>query len=107
GRAVEGAAVEPGEDRGVAVAALHAAPAAELRFDDGKVTAGVRMRTADDGAADRTEIAGGQEIRHVRRKATQHQVEDAHLDLEIETVRRRLPGIEDRARPGQHLERAE
>ena len=77
GRAVEGLAVEAGEDRAVAVAAARGAPAADLRLDDREVAAGVGMRAADERAADRGEVAGRQALRQMRREAAPDQVVDA------------------------------
>src|SRR5580704_491586 len=95
GGAVERFAVEAGEYGAVAVAAAHRAPAAELRLHDRVVPAGVGMRTADHSAADRGKAARRKQVWHMRREAAQHQIENAHLDLEIEADRRRLQRIEN------------
>ena len=68
---------------------------------------GIGMDAADERAADRGEMAGGQPLRHVLRQAAPHQVVDAQLDLVIEADRRRLPGVEDRALAGQQIDRPE
>src|SRR5262245_2997971 len=62
GRAVERVPVDRAEHRAVAVPRGGAAPPAELRFDDGEVLAGVGVRPADEGAADRAEVAGGEAV---------------------------------------------
>ena len=107
GRAVVGLAVEAAEDRAVAVAAAARAPAAELRLDDGVLPAGIGMDAADEGAADRGEVPGGQPLGHVRREAAPHQVVHPELDLVVEADRRRLLGVEDRAFARQQVDRPE
>src|SRR5207237_3754477 len=67
-RAVERVAVEAAEHGAVAVAPGGAAPAADLRLDDREVSAGVRVRPADEGAADRREAAGREPLAEVRRQ---------------------------------------
>ena len=73
GGTVEGVAVEAAEDRAVAVARGGAAPAADLGLDDREVAAGVGVRSADERAADRGEVARGQPVAEVRREAAQDQ----------------------------------
>src|SRR5690606_36323013 len=74
GRTVVGLAVETAEDRRVAVAASASAPAADLRLDDRVLATRVGVDAADEGAAHRGEMPGGEPVRHVWCQAAPHDV---------------------------------
>ena len=107
GRTVERVAVEAAEHRVVAVGVCGAAPAAELRLDDREVAPRVRMRPADERAADRREAAGRQPVAEVRGEAAPDHVVQADLDLVVRRKRCRRLRVEDGARPGQQPQRLE
>ena len=99
--------MEPGEDRAVAVPRRGGAPATDLGLDDQDLAAGVGMRPADDGAADRGEVPGRQQVAEVRGEAAQDQVVDADHRLRVPGERGRRQRVEDRPGTGEHAQRLE
>src|SRR5690606_21517468 len=89
GGAIVGLAVKTREDGRIAIPAAARAPAAQFRFDDGIVPPGIRMRSADKGAADGREMAGRQALGHHIGEAPPDEVVNANLGLEIKADGRR------------------
>ena len=65
------------------------APAADFRLHQGEGPTGVRVPAADDGGADRGEVAGRQTVGELLGQAAQDQVVHADQVLEIEPFGRR------------------
>src|SRR5690606_11607417 len=82
-------------------------PAAKLGFNDAETTSRLGMHAADDCRADAGEVAAWQAIAKMRCEATPYEVVHCHLDLVVDSHRRRLARIEHGALPGEQFDRAE